>query len=552
MFFFASVAYTGHCQLLSSYTFSAFTGTYTPISGTIAPVTGGTAIDDAYSNAIPIGFNFTYCGTTYNTVSIDWNGWVALGENIQPGVSYNNDLSNDRGYNLPRPILAPLWTDLYYASDSQISYRTNGVVGSRTFIVQWKDAGFYNSSIPREDIQLILHEDSGVIDFAYRKISTDTYSINRCAVGITGGAGVSYTSHIPFWSLNNPSAAPYPSMTTETTNIVGQPATNLVYRWTPCAAGLITGNSQVCVGGSVILTDTVAGGTWSSGSVVVATVDTLGVVSTISPGTVVITYTQSVSCGAFWVVTINSFPVLPAINGALQLCVGASIILTDSIAGGSWSCKNTNAIAGYLPGSISGISTGIDTVVYTIENICGAATITKVVTVNPLPVAITGTTGICVDGLGQLYDSTTGGVWSSAGTGYLFVNSATGELTGDEAGEETITYTGLNGCSVETLVTVVDCILSTPHIAKTSTDVSVQPNPNNGTFAISGNWEQPDELISLRIIDMTGRIVYNNKIQTTNGNINETIHMNEALARGTYLLELFTASQREVYHFVVE
>src|SRR4051812_28070265 len=110
-----AVSYSqGYSQTLASYGFSAFAGTYTPIAGTVATVSGGTATDDAYSNTIPIGFTFTYCGAAYTSLSINWNGFVTLGHTFAGATSWINDLSNAHAYNLARPILAALWSDLYF------------------------------------------------------------------------------------------------------------------------------------------------------------------------------------------------------------------------------------------------------------------------------------------------------------------------------------------------------------------------------------------------------------------------------------------------------
>ena len=550
---FALAAHSCYCQLLSSYAFSAFTGTYTPIAGAIAPVSGGFGTDDAYSNAVPIGFSFTYCGTAYNTVSIDWNGWVALGENIEVSTStWVNDLSNSLGHNFPRPILAPLWTDLYYSTSTQITYLTSGTAGSRTFTIQWNNAGFYSSPAPHEDIQLILHEGSGMIDFVYSKISIDTYATTGCAIGITGGTGSHVTGITPFWSLNNAGTAPVASMVTETTHIASQPATNQVYRWTPCHVGAITGPAEMCAGSLVSLGDTTAGGTWSSYSTGAASIDTVGTVTSVSPGTATIIYTKSPGCSASLVVTVDTYPTIAFVGGASLVCAGANIFLSDSISGGTWSCSNANAIAGPLPGIIDGINAGVDTITYTVTNACGDTSATKIITVNPSPAPITGTTEVCVGSSVQLYDSTPGGVWSSLDITVAAIDSFTGSVTGISAGGSWITYTLPTGCTSIAPIGLFNCVTAVPHITAAVQLFSINPNPNNGTFILSGNLAPSNENAFLRIIDLTGRTVYDKKMQTSNGIINEPIRMDEANAHGTYLLEIQTNGYRKVFRFEVE
>src|ERR1019366_485703 len=88
---------------------------------------------------------------------------------------------------------------------------------------------------------------------------------------------------------------------------------------------------------------------------------------------------------------------------------------------------------------------------YTSSAGCSA---TKVITVNPLPPAITGTMSLCVGSSITLSDATTGGTWTSGSTGIATVGSATGVVTGVTAGTAVITYTA-GGCSITATVTVM-------------------------------------------------------------------------------------------------
>ncbi len=147
--FFIVLANTGFSQALSTYNLSFPAGTYTPIVGTVPPrtFTGGAssgAWDDASCNNIPIGFNFTYVGNVYNSISANTNGWIVLGQNISNAlttVSYQNDLSNGGGTNQPRPILAAFWDDLYETANP-FQYTTIGAVGSRPIYYTVNRTGF--------------------------------------------------------------------------------------------------------------------------------------------------------------------------------------------------------------------------------------------------------------------------------------------------------------------------------------------------------------------------------------------------------------------------
>ncbi len=83
--------------------------------------------------------------------------------------------------------------------------------------------------------------------------------------------------------------------------------------------------------------------------------------------------------------------------------------------------------------------------------------------------------------------------------------------------------------------------------------VVLVPNPNKGTFTIKGAFGNvADEELSVEITNMIGQVIYNNKIMSRNGNIEEQIQLSNNLANGMYLLNLRSGTQKAVFHFVVE
>jgi len=79
------------------------------------------------------------------------------------------------------------------------------------------------------------------------------------------------------------------------------------------------------------------------------------------------------------IVTVSPLPVASAIIGADSLCVIFSTILNDSTAGGIW--LSGNAHATITGGSVSGISTGLDTFYYIVGNSCGYDTVKHVMNI---------------------------------------------------------------------------------------------------------------------------------------------------------------------------
>lgn len=217
-------------------------------------------------------------------------------------------------------------------------------------------------------------------------------------------------------------------------------------------AGEITGPTDVCVGSSIALTDIIPGGVWLS-STTDATVTSGGVVTGMAAGVVTIYYTTTLICGTATVshtVTVNPLPDAGLITGSTGLCIGATTTFSDAIIGGIWSTAGTSSASVSGSGDVTGLSTGIATISYTVTNMCGSATTTKTIDVSPIPTAgtITGKTVVCQAANITMSNATAGGVWSV--TNPLASISSAGVVTGITAGKDTILYTVTNSCSFAT------------------------------------------------------------------------------------------------------
>ena len=245
-----------------------------------------------------------------------------------------------------------------------------------------------------------------------------------CATGYATGLGtVTYTPPTGCMTISNVTVNPLPAP--------------------------ITGNNTVCVGFTTALSDVSPGGTWSSVTAAVGTVgSSTGVVTGIATGSTEIIYTLPTGCTADTLVTV--FPVPNTITGTLVVCQGSITSLTDVTSGGSWS-SSTGAVATVdASGNVTGVSNGTSTITYTIPSGCFT---TVVVTVNPLPAAITGPNTVCMGNTISLNDITGGGIWSSTFPAVGTVD-VTGDVTGITAGTTTISYTINTGCAATLVVTV--------------------------------------------------------------------------------------------------
>ena len=140
----------------------------------------------------------------------------------------------------------------------------------------------------------------------------------------------------------------------------------------PPSVAPITGTDTVCVGATTTLADATTGGTWSSVTTSVATITTAGVVTGVSAGTSVISYTTG-SGTATKTVVVLAPPSIPTLSGHNFVCLG-TIDHTDTLtgipAGGTWTSSNSLdpiTAGGVLTGGVA----GFDTVTYTYSNGCG-------------------------------------------------------------------------------------------------------------------------------------------------------------------------------------
>ncbi len=242
----------------------------------------------------------------------------------------------------------------------------------------------------------------------------------------------------------------------------------------------VTGMLSACLGGSTTLSSATTGGVWSSGNTAVATVDIItGVVSTVSAGTAVMTYTLPTGCITTAIMTVNPLP--SVISGTLAVCVGNTRTLGSTPAGGTWTSSNTTVGTIAATGVITGISAGTTTVSYELSTGCVR---TGVVTVNPLPATITGTAQVCVGSTTALSNVTPSGTWTSNNTATATIGLTTGSVVGVSTGTVFMTYTIPTGCVTTTIVTVN----TTPAAITGLSSVCVGSGITLSTTTTGGTW----------------------------------------------------------------
>ncbi len=202
-----------------------------------------------------------------------------------------------------------------------------------------------------------------------------------------------------------------------------------------------------------------AGGTWSSSNVAVATVNAnSGIIRSVGNGTTNITYaypTPGMTCKAesFGVYTVakEASPIIRAAAN-FSCTIGGLVNVTTNVGNGVWSSSNNAAarIANIngLSANIQSIATGVSNINYTISSALGCSFPSNTIVFNVAPIAqppaIVGANAVCANRTTLFTNATAGGTWTSGNVALATVN-ANGLVSGVAAGNNVaITYTVRN------------------------------------------------------------------------------------------------------------
>lgn len=224
----------------------------------------------------------------------------------------------------------------------------------------------------------------------------------------------------------------------------------------------ISGPSEVCEAGSTIdLDNAVSGGTWTKNNANINIDATTGIVTGVTAGTSVVTYTAATGCAITKPVTINALPA--PITGTFNMCVGNTVMLANTTGTGTWHSANSEVSVSAISGAVTGMSAGTAFVSYTIPTGCVTFV---VVTVDLTPSTISGASAVCLNATIPLTNMVTGGTWTTSNAN-VSIDASTGASTGAVVGTSNITYTLSTGC-----------------FATRSLSVNPLPNPISGPSAM--------------------------------------------------------------------
>ncbi|MEV0236747.1 S8 family serine peptidase [Nonomuraea sp. NPDC050786] len=160
---------------------------YTCKSGAQAYVAGTeklalTGDDDAQQVTLP--FPVPFYGTGYG------KAWISTNGNISFATDKATTGSNGRlpTTTTPNNAVYAYWDDLTVDAQAGVYTAVTGTAPHRTFVVEWRNVGFYNASDQRVSFSALLGED-GSIGFRYKDIDSERERGSSATVGIENAAG---------------------------------------------------------------------------------------------------------------------------------------------------------------------------------------------------------------------------------------------------------------------------------------------------------------------------------------------------------------------------
>jgi hypothetical protein len=81
-------------------------------------------------------------------------------------------------------------------------------------------------------------------------------------------------------------------------------------------------------------------------------------------------------------------------------------------------------------------------------------------------------------------------------------------------------------------------------------DISIFPNPNNGSLTLAGTVNDKDGVVQLTVTDITGRVVLRDEAAIVNRKVNKHLKMNNTAATGIYFLKMTLPDGAKVVQFV--
>ena len=375
--------------------------------------TGGSTVAHVFitvSETAP--YNLRYTSPNIYTINYiitplvpTWSGGQVTNFSIAPDLSAGLTISSTTGNISGTP------TALSDATIYTVTATNSAGAGTATVSIKVEGLGAINNQPSATDKQYCLKTiaDLLIVTATGSNLSYQWYyNSTNSTVGATLISGATLTSYLPptvtagnkyyFSRITSPNG--YDMNSNFSGNITVNPLPTI---------SISTGNSTICVNGTTTLNNTTDplvafSSPWTSMNTAIATVNSSGLVTGVSAGSVKFLYTVIDANGCqnsdTTLVTVNPLPIVTPISGTTTICRGDSAMLASSISvlnnTGVWDSDNI-AVASVdsKTGKVKGITGGTARIIFTVTNsvtgcnstISTTVTIQDPITINTPPSA---------------------------------------------------------------------------------------------------------------------------------------------------------------------
>ena len=293
-------------------------------------------------------------------------------------------------------------------------------------------------------------------------------------------------------------------------------ATKIVNVVPKTGAGTITGEKLVCQGLSKQYTSDKTGGIWTSSNPKVAKIDsTSGLLTTLTPGVILINYSikGSPTLLSTKEVTILSSTPVKLSSTTNQLCIGSSLYISVN-ASGVWSSLNSAIATVNTGGMVTGISAGTSTIQYktNVNGTCSDSISTlQINVINAFPDngVIKGNNSLCVNSNAQYSTTFSSSYSKSSDTTIIKMSGNTAYAK--KVGTATISFTlySTGSCPSKVVSMNVDVLPSSSTIAISGEPVicsSCATYLKTSDASIHGKWYSSDPT-SATVDTILGKVV---------------------------------------------
>lgn len=299
-------------------------------------------------------------------------------------------------------------------------------------------------------------------------------------------------------------------------------------------AAPLVGNDSVGIDSTIILTNIVPGGFWTSMDPAIASVIAGGgggAVTGHDTGVTTIMYTVMNTCGttsASTIMYVGPLPDAGTLSGPDSVCVGATATFTPTVAGGTWvSRHDTIATVDPVTGVITGVKYGMDTVDYYITTAFGRSRVFKKIFVNEAPIIyVAGPGAVSLGGSYSLAAFPAAGNWTSNNPAMApitaqssFMDSsklkASGFFVVIDTGTTVFTYTKSNTCGTRTRTFTIHLpgVTEVKTVGNGAANLSIFPNPTQGALSVNITSAVSEEVV-MTLTNVTGQVVQEIKVNT--------------------------------------